>query len=159
MPKLLDDESGAAAIEMALIMPLLVILMLGSMEMGNYFWNEHQVVKGVRDGARFASRQSFSKISCATVDTTVATQIKNLTRTGAITGGTAKIRGWTDANITVTVSCPTTALTTGIYKTLTNAPRVKVSASVSYPSLFQRLGIGSPGLSLNAYSQAAVMGI
>jgi Flp pilus assembly protein TadG len=153
------DERGAAAVEMALIVPLLITLMFGSFELGNYFWSEHQVVKGVRDGARFAGRQSFTKITCSTVDAAVETQIKNLTRTGAITGGTAKIRNWTDSNVTVTVSCPATPLTTGIYNSLANAPRVTVTAAVTYPSLFQRLGFNSSSLSLNASSQAAVMGI
>jgi Flp pilus assembly protein TadG len=44
---LVRNENGAAGAEMALMVPLLVILMFGSFEMGNFFWNEHKVVKAV----------------------------------------------------------------------------------------------------------------
>ena len=47
---LIRNENGAAGAEMALIVPLLVTLMFGSFEMGHFFWNEHKVVKAVRDG-------------------------------------------------------------------------------------------------------------
>ena len=35
-------------------------LMFGAVELGNYFLNEHSLVKAVRDGARYAARQDFS---------------------------------------------------------------------------------------------------
>lgn len=145
---------------MALMVPLLVTLMFGSFELGNYFWSEHKVVKGVRDAARFAGRQSFTKFSCSAVtDTTALTQIKNLARTGQISGGTTKVGGWVDANVTVAVSCAS-GTQTGIYKGMTNgAPIVTVTAAVAYPSLFQTLGFTSNTLTLNATSQSAVMGI
>ena len=53
---LLASDDAAAAAEMALVVPLLVILMFGSFELGRYFLDEHVVVKAVRDGARYASR-------------------------------------------------------------------------------------------------------
>jgi Flp pilus assembly protein TadG len=154
------DQRGAAAAELALIVPLLITLMFGSFELGNYFWSEHKVVKGVRDAARFAGRQSFTKFSCSAVtDTTALAQIKNLARTGQISGGTAKIGGWVDGNVTVAVACAS-GTQTGIYKGMTNgAPIVTVTAAVAYPSLFQRLGFTSSTLTLNASSQSAVMGI
>lgn len=154
------NQSGAAGAEMALIVPLLVTLMFGSFELGNYFWNEHKVVKGVRDAARYASRQSFTKFSCAAVtDSAVLTQIKNVARTGQVSGGTAKVYDWVDADVTVSVTCAS-GTQTGIYKGMTGgAPIVTVSAAVGYPSLFEVLGFDSSDLTLNAASQSAVMGI
>ena len=35
-------------------------------EIGNYFLDEHILVKAVRDGARFAARQNFSNYSACT---------------------------------------------------------------------------------------------
>ena len=156
----LRDQRGAAAAEMALILPLLMTLMFGSFELGNYFWNEHKVVKGVRDAARFAGRQPFSKFSCSAVtDSTVETQIKNLARTGQLASGTAKINGWTNTDVTVGVSC-NSATQTGIYKGIaTGAPIVTVSATVTYRSLFATLGFDASNLTLNASAQSAVMGI
>jgi hypothetical protein len=165
------DQSGVAAAEMALMVPLLVGIMFGSFEMGHFFWSEHTVIKGVRDGARFASRQRFAKFSCGqadillgdgsnTTDTTFVDQVKNLVRTGGVAGtALPKVRGWENSHITVSVSCPATAINTGIYRNMANAPRVTIVAQVPYPSLFQTLGFISDGLNLNAQSQSAVMGL
>src|SRR3546814_3109530 len=59
------DRSGAAAAEMALVSPMLIILMFGSFELGNYFLDEHVVLKAVRDGARYAARQNFTTMPCS----------------------------------------------------------------------------------------------
>ena len=44
-------QSGVAAVEMALVAPLLLALLFGSVELGKYFLDQHVVVKAVRDGA------------------------------------------------------------------------------------------------------------
>ena len=51
--KILGCNTGAAAAEMALVLPILIALMFGSFELGNYFLNQHVVTKAVRDGLRF----------------------------------------------------------------------------------------------------------
>lgn len=154
------DKSGAAAAEMALVTPLLMIIIFGAFEVGNFFWNEHVVIKAVRDGARFAGRQPFTKFSCADItDPTVATQIKNMTRTGLTTGGTARVPGWTDAQVSISVSCNATT-TQGIYANHAGgAPRVTVSTTLPYTPFFGTLGFNTTGLNLSASAQSAVMGI
>ena len=57
---LLIDQSGSAAAELALSLPLLLILMFGSFEVGNYFLSEHVVQKAVRD-AYAAHLRSFAQ--------------------------------------------------------------------------------------------------
>jgi Flp pilus assembly protein TadG len=157
-------RSGSAAAEMALVLPFLVVLLFGGAELGYYFYNQHQVVKGVRDGARFAGRQSFANLNCSggtpsTIPTAVETEIKEVTRTGQVSGGTARVPGWVNGDIAVAVTCPTTAITTGIYKNETNAPQVNITATVSYASLFDGVGVIDSTYTLNASQQAAVMGI
>ncbi len=161
---LLECRSGNAAVEMVLVMPILTVLLFGAVELGNYFYSEHQVVKGVRDGARYASRLSFVDLNCtggsaSTIPSGVETAIKEITRTGRISGGTARVRGWVDGDITVTVTCPGTAVTTGIYQGADNAPQINVVASVPYDSLLDGVGIIDSTYMLNASQQAAVMGI
>src|SRR5690606_37770727 len=117
--------------EMALLLPFLVLLLFGAVELGYYFYNQHQVVKGVRDGARFASRQSFQAINCGSaMPADVVGAIRNVTRTGRIEGGTARVPGWVNEDIAVTVTCPGTALTTGLYRNETNAPQINIATSV-----------------------------
>ena len=60
--RLWTDRRGSAAAEMAMVAPLLIGIMFGSLQMGKFFWDEHQVLKAVRDGARYAARQSFASI-------------------------------------------------------------------------------------------------
>lgn len=146
---------------MALILPFLTVLLFGGMELGYFFYNEHQVVKGVRDGARYASRQAFTDINCdsGTVPGSVETRIKEITRTGQLSGGTSRVPGWTNADIAVSVTCPASAVTTGIYKDESNAPQVKIVASVDYNSLFDGIGVIDSTYTLNAEQQAAVMGL
>ncbi|MBL0769589.1 pilus assembly protein [Sphingopyxis sp. DHUNG17] len=155
---------GAAAAEMALITPLLLVILFGGFEAGAYFWTEHKVVKGVRDGARFAARQPFTAYSgCNAPTGTTLDNIRNLTRTGQLSGGTAKVSGWTDADVAVTVACqasaPNSYTSGGVYATeATGAMHVTVSTTVNYPSLFGTLGFDTTGAVVRASSNAAVMG-
>ena len=155
---------GAAAAEMALILPFLVVLLFGAVELGYYFYNQHQVVKGVRDGARFASRQPFTAIGCngttAVVDGAAVTSIRNITRTGRVAGGTARVPGWVNGDIAVSVACAAHSLSgEGIYRNNGNPPRITIATSVDYRSLFGGLGVIDSTFKLNARQEAAGMGI
>jgi Flp pilus assembly protein TadG len=163
---LLRNERGAAAAEMALVTPLLITLMFGSFELGNYFRSEHIVTKSLRDAARFAGRQyslySPSTCTAGVITAAPAPAIDNIARYGKLTVVVSDkpiIAGWTTP-VTVTLSCPAIGSYSGIYTGKTNVPIVTVTASnVPYTSLFQRLGFTSSNLTLNASSQAAVVGI
>ncbi|MEZ5681353.1 MAG: TadE/TadG family type IV pilus assembly protein [Erythrobacter sp.] len=158
----LRDETGASAAELALLVPVLVLMLFSAIEMGYFFYSQHQVVKGVRDGARYASRQSFNVVNCGTgysMPAATKTAIQEVTRTGRPSGGTARVPGWVNADVTVTVTCPTTAVTTGIYADEPNAPVVTVTASVDYQSLFDGVGVLTDSYDLNATQQSAAMGI
>lgn len=160
MRRIIKCDEGAAAAEMALVLPFLIVMLFGGMELSYYFYNEHQVMKGVRDGARFASRQPFTAINCSTaIPGSVQTAIKEVTRTGQLSGGIARVPGWTNADVTVSVSCPATAVTMGIYRDEPNAPRVKIVTTVDYQSLFDGIGVIDSTYTINAEQQAAVMGI
>jgi hypothetical protein len=162
------DCSGAAAAEMALVTPLLLILMFGSLEVGKFFWDEHLLVKAVRDGARFAGRQSFASMPCGGPAGN-ETQIKNLVRFGkpVVTAADApRLYYWTDpATITVTIECYDNSGTDGarvydgVYSDRPNVPVVTVSASVPYSPLVGAFGIANGSAFLNASDQATVFGI
>lgn len=171
--RFLRDQRGAAAAEMALILPLLVVLLFVTFEGGYFLWNEHKVVKGVRDGARYAGRLDFTKYTCpSTVDAATETSIKNVTRTGFPTADNPNImgtddpmiRGWTNTvpGVTVTLSC--VGSMGGLYAANSdNAPVVTVSASVPYPDsplsgLADVLGFNTD-INLNARAQSPVMGL
>lgn len=162
--RLMRDRRASAAAELALVMPLLLIIMLGSFELGNYFFNEHILVKAVRDGARFASRQGFTLYpDCSTVDAGVQAATQNVVMNGYLSGGTALTPNIEASDITITTSCSSAAggqNMLGIYRgKTTGAQIVTVSATVDYRSVLGSFGFSGIGLHLNAAEQAAVAGI
>ena len=86
LARVFHHDGGAAAAEMVLVLPFLLVLMFGSAEMGNYFLDEHGLVKQVRDGARYASRIPLeANYTCPnTVNPAAKTLIENVTKTGTV---------------------------------------------------------------------------
>lgn len=159
----LSCSRGSAAVEMAIVTPMLLILVCGAADLGNYFLSEHAVANGVRDGARYASRSYPVGCSAVTDDTgPVATATKYLVRTNSVDGtGAARLVGWTDnGTIKVSVACNTgNSYAGGIYTgSTTGVPVVTVTATVSYTSLFKAFGLTTTTINLNASAQAAVVG-
>lgn len=156
------NRDGAAAAEMALVTPLLMALIFGCFELGNFFWDAHVVAKATRDGARYASRRSFDDYAGCAPSSSLVTAVRNVTRTGQVTGGAPVLRNWTSpATVTVTVSCAPTGTYRGVYEQLTTMgpPRVTVETAVPYSSLLGDLGFATTTLTLRARSQAAVAGL
>jgi Flp pilus assembly protein TadG len=158
------DTNAAAAAEMALVLPLLLVILFGSVELGNYFMNEHSLLKSVRDGARFAARQSFTLYpDCSTVDSSVVTNTQNIVSYGYLSGTAVLTPNISASDITVSTSCATSAAgetMLGIYRgRSTGAQMVTVTASVPYRPILAAFGFTGIGLDLNASSEAAVTGI
>ena len=153
------DQRGAAAAEMALILPLALALLFTMFEGSFYMICEHRVVKGVRDAARYAARLDLINYSCpgASFSGNVAT-IKNLARTGALSGGTASVPGWADSDVNVTVTCASGQ--GGIYTANGGyAPRITVASRVTYPSLMSTLGFTAATTYIAATAQSPVVGL
>ena len=153
------DTSGAAAAEMALLIPLVLAMILATFEGAWYMVCEHRVIKGVRDAARYAARLDRSLYTCPGGAFTGATApIQNLTRTGKLTGGNAQVPGWVDGDVTVTVNCATGI--GGIYnQTGGNAPRVTVRTQFAYPSMMGTLGFSQTTVQIGAAAQSPVIGL
>jgi len=174
---LFANRSGSAAVEMALVLPMLLVLMFGSFDVGNYFLSEHVVQKAVRDAARYAARLPMTNYPSCTVPAggTAETQTRRVARTGDPDGdydnnGTADQRliGWTNDNMaTVTINCGVAGSFNngGVYKDFPTvggvagaAPVITVQATVPYKTFFGVLGLGASTVNLYAQSQAAVIG-
>jgi hypothetical protein len=153
---------------MALIVPVLLTLLLGSMELGNYFYNQHTLTKSVRDGARFAARQAFEHFETCDAEPggTVVADTKQVTRTGQVTGGSDRLPNWTagDTQFSVTTRCSTESdgvTYGGIYSAFASegARYVVVEAVLPYQPIMGMLGLASGNLQVHASQQAAVAGI
>jgi hypothetical protein len=165
------DVRGAAAAEMALIVPVLIALMYASMELGNYFLVQHAVTKHVRDGARYASRMTLAEdYACpgkVFADSGFGTTVQNVTRTGSVDGsatGRFPATFWAGCGaaqpVTVSVRCVPKTGYAGIYSGLDgDIPVVKVSAAVNYASLFGTFGFNTANFCMRAESETAVAGL
>ena len=160
--RLFPDCRGNAAAELALSLPILLILLFGAFELGNFFLSEHVVQKSVRDASRYAARLSISpNYTGCDVSADAAQRIRNVARTGAPDGSTARLRDWSDEDTDVTIECDTSSswASGGTYANFPDgAPVITVSATVPYNTLFGAAGLGPATLNLNAQSQAAVFG-
>lgn len=54
------ESPGASAVEFALVLPLLVLLVMGIIDWGFYFYSEQIVVNAAREGARAGSLEAPS---------------------------------------------------------------------------------------------------
>ena len=154
-------KDGAAAAEMALMLPLLLALMFGGFEAGHYFYTEQKIVQAVREGARYAGRRPFADFPCGGATAAGAvTAIRNVTRTGTVSGTTPRIVNWNANDITVSHTCNAGYGGVGIYKANTaGAPVVTVTAAANYPSLFGAFGFIDNTFQVRSSSQAVVNGI
>lgn len=180
--KFLRSRDGTAAVEMALVAPLLLALMFGSLELGNMFMDQHALTKQVRDGARFASRLAIkSDYECSTdpatvfADSDASDQIIHVTKDGVVTGtGTPRWDSYWSRNcdgggatLTVAIRCVAKADVdtddagfTGIYTGLDGSiPVVSVEGAVKYRSVLAALGFDATNICLRAKSEAAVQGL
>ena len=172
-----QSQSGAAAAELALSLPLMLILLFGSVEAGNYFYSEHKLVESVRDGARWASRQNFSDYPCTgSIDAGTEDDIEEVIRTGRVGGSDDRLPLMDNADDGGTATYSITYVCTnqmetkpgsgsyvpvgGLYNNMGQAPIVTVDVQVPYQSLFGfEYGFPAGGIWLNAEQQTTVNGV
>jgi Flp pilus assembly protein TadG len=148
----LAGRGGSVAVEFALVLPFLVLLMFAFVGVGRLFWNYHIAVSAVRDAARYAARLPMT---CAGLSAGDQLEVQRLARTGDIAAaGPPLIANWTsDASVVVTVTCVSNAggAYLGRYEDMADVPVVRVTASPPYIDAFG----GLTGVSLTTFSVSA----
>jgi Flp pilus assembly protein TadG len=129
------DTGGAAFLEAALVMPVLAALLFGGMEFSWYFHQQQMVESGVRDAARYLARTApdTTPPTSPCDNATFVGNAKNIAVTGKISGGTARVRGWTVGSVTIT--CPAFDNSGAAYQGASTIYRVKVITNFTYPAL------------------------
>lgn len=175
----LRDQRASAAAEMAFVTPFLLTLMVGAVELGNLFVDEHALEKQVRNGARYASRLEIDEnYSCPTsvfADADATAKVINVTKNGVVDGtGNPRWTGyWSrtcpgEQPLTVSIRCVDKTQidvgdtgNSGIYSTLSGStiPVVKVAGAVRYRSVISTIGFDVGDVCLKAESELAVQGI
>jgi len=135
----LAGSGGAAAVELALVLPVLMVLAFGFLEVGRLFWTYHIASSSVRDAARYAARLGLTCPGNTNSFGSLA-PVRRLARTGSlIPGAPDLIPGWTsNGTVQVQVSCVANAGNAlgGAYNGVQNIPVVTVIGTTPYTPLF-----------------------
>jgi Flp pilus assembly protein TadG len=149
------DEEGSALVEATIVMPLLLSLFLGVFEFSWFFYNQQLVVSGLRDAARYMTRIELTdgnRDPCAQKDQYGALytdDAANIATTAQATGGSARVSGWSAADVTISCSS-SAALENGNYADGSTSMTI-IDVATADPSLglFAILGLKAPMLSFS----------
>ena len=102
MVRLGRDRQGTAVLETAIILPILVLLLFGLMEMGRALQQHHVLAKSVRDAARYLARVPLACPAGGDPNwAAVRSTAQHLAATGQLSGGQPLVAGWTEASFTI----------------------------------------------------------
>lgn len=126
------DARGAAAVEVGLAFPFIVLFASGLFEYGALFYNYELIQTGVRDAARYLSRVQSPAAAEATA--------RNLALYGNVGGtGTARVNSWQASHIQITYETTPNPINeaTGrrLYRGRDPLVVVRVSTSFNYNGL------------------------
>lgn len=112
------DETGAILVEMTLVTPFVLLLSAGVFEFSNILYTRLLLDAGVSDAARYIARCSNDPSSSGWAN--CVAYAKNIAVTGSPGGGTARVTGWSTADVTVTpcAAPAVTPLPTGVSTTV-----------------------------------------
>ncbi|UCI30531.1 TadE/TadG family type IV pilus assembly protein [Mesorhizobium sp. B4-1-4] len=150
------DEQGAALVEVAIVTPFVLLLSAGVFEFSNIFNTRLLLEAGVEDASRYMARCSSDWDTCSGLAT-------NLAVNGAVQGGSARVTGWTAAQVKIrkAQSVPAIDATTGTELYLSSTGTVvvvEVSTAYPYPTLGLWSYLGFGALTLSVFHQERVLG-
>jgi len=126
----LRDERGAAAVEFALTVPVLVLIIYGIFEFSQLYWANAGIQHALGEGARYATLYDSSTTTHVPTDTNIKAKMD------------AKVFGPSGATFTTTVTTPASA-------TCTNCRLL----TVSYNRTMNFLFFTGPTISLSRSKQ------
>jgi len=132
-----EDERGQSLVEFALLLPLMLLIITGLMDVGRAVWQENTLAYAAREGTRYAIvHGSYGSPAADTTDPSdpvIYTQIPNVVRAAAI--GVY--------NITVNVTYPDTYPSNPSLHCADRNCRVAVDASAPFIPLPSQYLLGS----------------
>ncbi len=97
-------QSGLASVEFAAILPIMLILMFITAELGRALYEYNTLTKMVRNGARYGAEYALNGVQNASLSNELQTKIKNLVVNGTPSNNeTSLLSGFTTEDVTVEV--------------------------------------------------------
>ncbi len=145
MIRLWRSRQGTASVELVLILPLLTVMLFGTIEIGRLLFDYHAVSKTVRDATRYLTRIDAAAmgLTCAGVNaaSTPVADARNIALRGTMDGTAPTLLSyWTDPNdVQVSAICVDNSANPapyqGFFEGVQQIPRITVTATVSFPFL------------------------
>lgn len=148
------DERGAALVEVAITVPLVLLLSAGVFEFSNVLNTRLLLAAGVEDAARYMARCSSDWDTCMA-------RAQNLAANGAVSSGSARVDGWLPETVEITKTSTLATDVSGTQLYLSNKSTVDVvdvSTSYSYPDVGFLSYLGFGALTLSVSHQERVIG-
>ncbi|HET6316831.1 MAG TPA: TadE family protein [Chloroflexota bacterium] len=86
-------ERGNAAVELALLLPVLIVIVCGAVDFSRAFYAYVTVASTAQEAARYAAREPDAQVSPAALKTRIAVESKGFVQVGVASGGNASYAG------------------------------------------------------------------
>lgn len=157
-------RDGTAAVEFAIIMPVMLLLLFGGIEIGRLLIDYHAINKSFRDATRYLTRVGLTCPGAVPVSGPISNYIdtashetiaRNLAISGSVDNPTSPsdylVSNWTNKNvISITVNCiQNGGQYAGVFVSSTLIPQITMSANVPFA-----LMAGASFLNINALTMS-----
>jgi Flp pilus assembly protein TadG len=136
-------QRGLAAVEFAIVVPVMLFLMMATAEFGRVFYQYNTLTKAVQTGARYASKPLLNASELTNIDAAFKQRIQNFVVYGNENGGGVAVLDGFSANSTNIVISSNAA-----DKTITI--QVQYDYNFAVMSNFPLLGFTLPTLTLKS---------
>lgn len=154
--RLVRDDAGAALVEFAIILPMMLVVFAVIIEGSRLMLSYHGAIAGVRDATRFLARVVPGTI-CATGGSVAGYAGQLQTIVGASVGGSPVL----PSGVTVNSVTPSHTCVTGTYR-INPTPVATVTASITvtfpFSGLFTLVGATAPTLTRTVTDRARIFG-
>lgn len=100
----LGNRRGNAMVELALAVPMMLLLFAGAFQFGYYFYVFNELESAVRNGARYAALRPYDS-NTVTPATDFSSAVQNMVVYGNPSGGSQPlVRGVSTSNVNLTVT-------------------------------------------------------
>lgn len=170
----LRKDSGSALVELALTVPMLMLMMIGAAELGRMAYYAIEVQNAARAAVAYGSQGLNTAADSSGMTTAADNEAKNMgnltvtatqscvcqtivASTGAVSDGSQQSAA-TCSGTTATIATTCTTTTAGDYTNIVNYVNVTTTATVNTMFNFRWLGLGIPSsYTLSGYAQMRVL--
>ena len=157
LPRFLKDRSGAALVEFAIALPLLLILFAVTVDGARMMWSYQKTAAGVRDATRFLGRAAPARICDAGGSVAgYQTQLEQIVRDAATTGQSIAIQGSNVLSVVPSHVCIDNGYRGGVVAIATVTASVRIT--LPFSTVFALIGTAPGTFTATVTDQTRIFG-